>query len=53
MAEPLDRQIIELCFAQKLSLREIAERLQLSYDKVRERYHAGLRFLQRQLDGLV
>lgn len=53
MPEALDRQIMELCFAQKLSLREIAEHLHLNYDKVRERYHSGLRFLQRELDGLV
>jgi len=43
----------EACFGPSLSLREVAERLHLSYDKVRERYHAGLRFLERQLDGHV
>jgi RNA polymerase sigma-70 factor, ECF subfamily len=53
MPEPLDRQILELCFVHSLSLRQVAERLHLSYDKVRERYHAGLRFLQRELEGLV
>jgi RNA polymerase sigma factor (sigma-70 family) len=53
MSEPLDREIMELCFAQRLSLRKVAERLGVSYDKVRQRYHVGLRFLERQLDGLV
>ena len=50
---PTDRQILELCFIEALSLRAVAERLSLSYDSVRERYHAGLRFLERQLEGLV
>ena len=53
MTEPLDRQILELCFGHALSLREVAGHLHLSYDKVRQRYHAGLRFLERQLDGLA
>jgi RNA polymerase sigma factor (sigma-70 family) len=48
-----DRRIIELCFGQGLSLREVADHLQLSYDKVRERHHAGLRFLERKLEGLL
>ena len=53
MPDPLDRQILELCFGQSVSLRQVAERLHLSYDKVRERYHAGLRFLEGELEGLV
>jgi RNA polymerase sigma-70 factor (ECF subfamily) len=51
--DPTDRQILELCFFDGLSLRAIAERLDLSYDKVRERYHAGLRFLERKLEPLL
>ena len=50
---PTDRQILELCFVQALSLRTVAERLNISYDKVRERYHAALRFLERELEGLL
>jgi RNA polymerase sigma-70 factor, ECF subfamily len=53
LPEPLDRQILDLCFCHSLSLRQISERLQLSYDKVRERYHAGLRFLERELEGML
>ncbi len=51
--DPTDRRILELCFMEGLSLRAVAERLGLGYDKVRERYHAGLRFLERQLEGLL
>ncbi len=50
---PTDRQILQLCFFESLSLRAVAERLDLSYDVVRSRYHAGLRFLERQLKGLI
>lgn len=48
-----DRQILELCFLHSLSLRAVAEQMQLSYDKVRERYHAGLRLLESELEGLL
>ena len=50
---PTDRQILQLCFFESLSLRSVAEQLDLSYDVVRTRYHAGLRFLERQLKGLI
>lgn len=48
-----DRRILQLCFVQGLSLRNIAEQLDIGYDKVRERYHAGLRFLGRELESLL
>ncbi|HVC92133.1 MAG TPA: sigma-70 family RNA polymerase sigma factor [Pirellulales bacterium] len=51
--DPTDRQIIELCFFEAMSLRAVAGRLDLTYDKVRERYHAGLRFLERELEPLL
>ncbi|HVC93781.1 MAG TPA: sigma-70 family RNA polymerase sigma factor [Pirellulales bacterium] len=48
-----DRQVLELCFFDCMSLRAVAERLDLSYDKVRERYHAGLCLLERELGPLL
>jgi len=51
--DPTDRQILEMCFMEGLSLRAVAERLGLGYDHVRQRYHSGLRFLERQLEGLL
>jgi RNA polymerase sigma-70 factor, ECF subfamily len=51
--ETADREILRLCFFEGLSLRQIAERLQVSYDKIRQSYHRGLRFLERELEGLL
>ncbi len=51
--EPTDRAIVRLRFFEGLSLRQIAERLHLSEDKVRERYRVTLRRLQRELGGLT
>jgi RNA polymerase sigma factor (sigma-70 family) len=48
-----DREIVRLCFFEGQSLRQVAESLQLSYDKVRERYHHALRVLERELGGLL
>jgi RNA polymerase sigma factor (sigma-70 family) len=48
-----DREIVRFYFFEGLSLRQIAERLGLSYDKVRERHHASLGFLERELGGLL
>jgi RNA polymerase sigma factor (sigma-70 family) len=48
----LDRTIVSLRFFEGLSLRQVAERLQLSPDKVRERCHFTLRRLQRELGEL-
>jgi len=53
LSEARDRDIVRLCFFEGLSLRQIAERLNLSYDKVRERYHYSLRVLERELGGLL
>jgi RNA polymerase sigma factor (sigma-70 family) len=47
-----DRQIVEMCFVQSLSLRTVADQLQIGYDNVRERYHAALRFLENELGDL-
>lgn len=53
LPQVVDREIMRLCFFEGLSLRQIADRLQLSYDKVRERYHHSLRVLERELRGLL
>jgi RNA polymerase sigma factor (sigma-70 family) len=51
--EVMDRLIIRLRFYEGLSLRQIAEQLQVSPDKVRERFHFTLRRLERDLKGLA
>ncbi len=53
IADPGDREIVRLCFFEGLSLRQIAQRRGISYDKVRERYHCALRGLERELGGLL
>jgi RNA polymerase sigma-70 factor (ECF subfamily) len=47
-----DREIVRLCFFEQLSLRQIAERLQLGYDDVRRRFRGSLRRLGDRLEGL-
>jgi len=51
--EDIDRAIVRLRFFEGQSLRQIADQLQLSQDKVRERYHCTLRRLERELGGLL
>jgi RNA polymerase sigma factor (sigma-70 family) len=53
IVDPTDRQILEMCFLNALSLRAIARELHVSLDRVRERYHACLRFLERELEELL
>ena len=52
LPEPLDREILRLRVFEGVSLRQIAERLEISYDKVRERYKVSLRILERELGEL-
>lgn len=52
IADPLDREIIRLRFFESLSLRQVAEQLQVNHEKVRQRYHAMMRHLGRELEGL-
>ena len=47
-----DREIIRLFFFEQLSLSQIAQRLDWSYDRVRERYRQGMRQLERLLQTL-
>jgi RNA polymerase sigma factor (sigma-70 family) len=51
--DPMNRSIIELCFFDGLSLRQIAGWLNLSYDKVRQGYHRSLRLLERELGDVL
>jgi RNA polymerase sigma-70 factor (ECF subfamily) len=44
-----DQEIIRLRFFEGHSLRQIAERLSLTYDQVRSRYNQGMRQLERDL----
>ena len=45
-------EIVRLRFFEGLSLRQVAGRLQLSYDKVRERFRFSVRRLQQYLEEL-
>jgi RNA polymerase sigma factor (sigma-70 family) len=52
LPDATDREIVWLRFFDGLSLKEIAPRLGLRYDKVRERFYFSLRRLQHRLEGL-
>lgn len=49
LVDPTVREILRLCFFEGLQFPQIAARTGLTYDQVRERYHAGLRKLERSL----
>jgi RNA polymerase sigma-70 factor (ECF subfamily) len=51
LEDATDRAIVRLRFFEGLSLRQIAERLDVNAEKVRQRYHAVLRRLERELEG--
>jgi RNA polymerase sigma factor (sigma-70 family) len=53
ITDPTNRKIVELCFFEGLSLRQIAGQLNLSYDKVRQGYHRSLKLLQRELGDRI
>jgi len=46
IADPTDRAVIQLAFWDGLSLREIADILDQSYDSVRRRFHSALRGIE-------
>ena len=52
LTEKLDREIITSRFYSGDSLKQIAERLGISYDKARERFHDALTQLEQQLSNL-
>jgi RNA polymerase sigma factor (sigma-70 family) len=43
------REVLRLCFFEGLTLRQAAERLALTYSQVRERYHAAMRLMEKDL----
>jgi RNA polymerase sigma factor (sigma-70 family) len=47
------REVVRLCFFDGLTLRQVAERLALTYSQVRERYHAAMRVLERDLKDIL
>jgi len=47
------REVLRLCFFEGLTLRQVAERLALTYSQVRERYHAAMRLLERDLKDFL
>ncbi len=49
--DEVGREIVRLRVLEEISFQEIADRLDLTYDQVRERYHATLRKLERHLRG--
>jgi len=53
LADARDREIILLRFFEGLSLAQIARRLQMSYDEVRERFHKSLYSLESSLKELA
>jgi RNA polymerase sigma factor (sigma-70 family) len=50
LIDETSRKIVRLRFFDGLSLRQISEQLDLSYDKARELYNASLRILEQKLD---
>ena len=48
-----DRSILVLRFFVGLSLEDISEQLLLPLETVRERYHVGLTFMERELGGFL
>jgi RNA polymerase sigma factor (sigma-70 family) len=53
LTDPLDRDLVRLRFFEGLSLRQVAARLGLSHETVRQRFHALLDRLGRELRGLL
>jgi RNA polymerase sigma factor (sigma-70 family) len=53
ITDPTNRTIVELCFFEGLSLRQIAGRLNLTYDRVRQGYHRSLKLLERELGDVL
>jgi RNA polymerase sigma-70 factor (ECF subfamily) len=47
-----DREIVRLRFFEGLSLRKISDRMETSPETVRKRYHAALKRLEHELEGL-
>jgi RNA polymerase sigma factor (sigma-70 family) len=52
IADEVDHRIVHLCFFEGISLRDVAERLHLNREDVRQRFHTAMRFLEQELEGL-
>jgi RNA polymerase sigma factor (sigma-70 family) len=52
LADSSEREIVRLRFFEGLSLRQIADRLKLSYDQVRDRFHKGMERIGRSLRNM-
>lgn len=52
IANPAGREIVRFRFYEGLSLRQVAQRLGLGYDQVRQRYQIIIRRLERELGGM-
>lgn len=52
LPDPVGRSAIRLRFFDGLSLRQVSQRLGVSYDQLLERYHASLAELEQRLGGL-
>jgi RNA polymerase sigma factor (sigma-70 family) len=52
LPDEMDREIVRLRFFEDLSLAQIAKRLDLSYDNVRDRFHDSLKRLEPHLQKL-
>lgn len=52
LADPKDREVIQLRFFEELSLAQIAKRLGMTYDDARGRFHRSLRLLEPRLRDL-
>jgi RNA polymerase sigma factor (sigma-70 family) len=52
LTDPWDRDIIRMRFFEGMSLRQVAERVGCNHEAVRQRYHALLHRLERDLKGL-
>jgi RNA polymerase sigma-70 factor (ECF subfamily) len=52
LANPLDREFVRLRFFEGMSIRQAAARIGCNHETARQRYHAALNRLQRELRGL-
>ena len=53
LEDSVGSEIVRLRFFQGMSLQEIAKKLDLTYDRVRDRYRSAMRKLERDLEGTI
>ena len=49
LSDAEEREVVRLRFFESLSFREVAARLGLTYDQVRERFHVGMQRLEKEM----